>query len=215
MKKILFAVLAGLALVSCVKDETFPMASISGVKASDAIVGNDVTVTANVSALVDITAVNLLYSAGGAAEQTVKMSGSAGAYTGVIPSQADGTEVKYHVEATTSGGTTASAVSTITFSAAPRSPRPSSSTKLTAATRSLRFTMLPKRLLTSPDMHSQRMTAMLGSYLQARATSPQRDSWYSPQRTPTSTKVLRSESAAPRDSSSVCTRVTRSPTPPW
>lgn len=123
MKKILFAVLAGLALVSCVKDETFPMASISGVKASDAIVGNDVTVTANVSALVDITAVNLLYSAGGAAEQTVKMSGSAGTYTGVIPSQADGTEVKYHVEATTSGGTTASAVSTITFSAAPPEPQ--------------------------------------------------------------------------------------------
>ena len=123
MKKILFAVLAGLALVSCVKDETFPMASISGVKASNALVGNDVTVTANVSALIDITAVNLLYSAGGADEKEVKMTGSAGTYTGVIPSQAEGTEVKYHVEATTAGGTTSSAVSTITFSAAPPEPQ--------------------------------------------------------------------------------------------
>ena len=123
MKKILFAVLAGLALVSCIKDETFPMASISGVKATEAIVGSDVTVTANVSALVDITAVNLLYTAGGAAEQTVKMTGNSGTYTGVIPSQPDGTEVKYHVEATTAGGTTSSAVASITFSAAPPEPQ--------------------------------------------------------------------------------------------
>ena len=120
----MIAALAALAVLlpSCVKDETYPYASVSKVSNTDAVGPVDVTVTAEVSALVDVS-VKLLYTAGSASEASVNMTGSGETYTGVIPGQPVGTEVKYHVEATTSAGTMSSEEKTYTVSDKPAEPQ--------------------------------------------------------------------------------------------
>ncbi len=124
MKRYIVAALAALAVLlpSCVKDETYPYASVSKVSNTDAVGPVDVTVTATVTALVPAT-VKLYYTAGSAAEASVDMVGSGETYTGVIPGQPVGTVVKYHVEATTSAGSISSNEATYTVSDKPAEPQ--------------------------------------------------------------------------------------------
>ena len=124
MKRYIVAALAALAVLlpSCVKDETYPYASVSKVANTDAVGPVDVTVTATVSALVPVT-VKLLYTAGAAAEASVDMTGSGDTYTGVIPGQPVGTVVKYHVEATTTAGSMSSNEVTYTVTEKPAEPQ--------------------------------------------------------------------------------------------
>ena len=124
MKRYIVAALAALAvfLPSCVKDETYPYASVSKVSNTDAVGPVDVTVTATVSALVPVT-VKLLYTAGSASEASVDMVGSGETYTGVIPGQPVGTVVKYHVEATTTAGSMSSNEMTYTVAEKPAEPQ--------------------------------------------------------------------------------------------
>ncbi|MBR4802936.1 MAG: lamin tail domain-containing protein [Bacteroidales bacterium] len=110
MKKIFIAAFAMLfALSSCVEDKLYPYPSIADI--SNTIAYNetdDVTVTATVTAFIDVQEVLLFFKAGGSAAQKVKMTGSGNTFTGVIPAQPMGTEVVYYIEASTSGGTTTS-----------------------------------------------------------------------------------------------------------
>ena len=124
MKRYIVAALAALAVLlpSCVKDETYPYASVSKVSNTDAVGPVDVTVTATVSALVPVT-VNLLYTAGSASEASVDMVGSGETYTGVIPGQPVGTVVKYHVEAITTAGSMSSSEMTYTVAEKPAEPQ--------------------------------------------------------------------------------------------
>ena len=124
MKRYIVAALAALAVLlpSCVKDETYPYASVSKVTNTDAVGPVDVTVTATVSALVPVT-VKLFYTAGSASEASVDMVGSGETYTGTIPGQPVGTVVKYHVEATTSAGAMSSDEKTYTVSDKPAEPQ--------------------------------------------------------------------------------------------
>ena len=124
MKRYIVAALAALAVLlpSCVKDERYPYASVSKVSNTDAVGPVDVTVTATVSALVDVS-VKLLYTAGSAGEASVDMVGSGETYTGVIPGQPVGTVVKYHVEATTTAGTFSSEEKTYTVADKPAEPQ--------------------------------------------------------------------------------------------
>ena len=121
MKKFFIAAAALLiAFTSCVKDEMYPYAAVSNVANTIAYDENEaVTVTATVSAFVDIEEVNLVYTAGNTAAKTVKMTGSKGVYTGTIPAQAMGTAVNYHVDATTSAGTVSSAEGSYTVGVIP------------------------------------------------------------------------------------------------
>lgn len=115
MKKILIAAVAALmALTSCMKDQVYSYPTLAGLNNTVATFDTDqVTVSVTVSAFVDITGVNLYYTIGTAAEKSVAMTkGAGGVYTGVIPAAPVGTEVKYYVEALTSGGSTKSAVAT-------------------------------------------------------------------------------------------------------
>ena len=124
MKRYIVAALAALAVLlpSCVKDETYPYASVSKVSNTDAVGPVDVTVTATVSALVPVT-VKLFYTAGSASEASVDMVGSGETYSGTIPGQPVGTVVKYHVEATTSAGAMSSDEKTYTVSDKPAEPQ--------------------------------------------------------------------------------------------
>ena len=124
MKKTLFAAFAILALVfsSCVKDETYPYASISKVTGTTPIAGEEAEVTAIVSSLVDV-AVNLIYTAGNGLPQTVAMTGSGDTYTGKIPAQPVGANVSYYVEATTSAGTVKSAETSYVVADKPAEPQ--------------------------------------------------------------------------------------------
>jgi len=120
MKKILLIAASIFALAGCVKDELYPFAAVSDLANTIAYDETTaVTVTATVTAFVDITEVNLIYSAGGAAEETVAMTASGSTYSGVIPAQAMDTEVTYYVKATTSGGTVSSAEGTYTVGVIP------------------------------------------------------------------------------------------------
>ena len=109
MKKILFiALTAVLALSSCVKDEPYPYATVSGLTNTDAYsVADEVTVSAKVTALVNVTEVTLYYATDGKTFKSVAMTGSAGTYTGKIPGYEKGTTVTYYVAATTEAGVTA------------------------------------------------------------------------------------------------------------
>ena len=124
MKRYIVAALAALAVLlpSCVKDETYPYASVSKVSNTDAVGPVDVTVTATVSALVPVT-VKLLYTAGSASEASVDMVGSGETYTGVIPGQPVGTVLKYHVEAITTAGSMSSNEMTYTVAEKPAEPQ--------------------------------------------------------------------------------------------
>ena len=124
MKRYIVAALAALAVIlpSCVKDETYPYASVSKVANTDAVGPVDVTVTATVSALVPVT-VKLFYTAGSTSEASVDMTGSGETYTGIIPGQPVGTVVKYHVEASTTAGSMSSEEKTYTVSEKPAEPQ--------------------------------------------------------------------------------------------
>lgn len=115
MKKFIIAsVAAVMALTACVKDGMYPLAAISDLSNTVAYYEtDDVTVTATVTSFVDITGVNLIYTTGSAAAKTVAMKASGKTYSGTIPAAPLGTEVKFHVEATTEGGTVSS--STVTY----------------------------------------------------------------------------------------------------
>ena len=109
MKKILLIALAILALAACVKDDLYPYPSVANVKNTVAYYEtDDVTVTAVVTALKDLTGVDLVYKAGNDAEKTVAMTASGNTYSAVIPAQPMGTEVEYHVEASTADAKTSS-----------------------------------------------------------------------------------------------------------
>ncbi|MDT3356209.1 MAG: lamin tail domain-containing protein [Bacteroidota bacterium] len=123
MKNILFAAAALLlSVTSClVKDEMYPYPAIGEISNTVAFdETDDVTVTAKVGAFVDIESVTIVYTAGSAKAATVKMTkGSGDEWTGVIPAQAVGTEVKYHVDATTKAGTVSSKEVSYTVGSAP------------------------------------------------------------------------------------------------
>lgn len=120
MKKLIISLAAVLALSACVKDALYPYPSVADVKNTVAYYDtDDVTVTTTISALVDIQEVNLVYTAGSAAAKTVKMTASGKTYTGVIPAQPMGTEVKYFIEALTAGGKTTSATASYKVGEAP------------------------------------------------------------------------------------------------
>lgn len=108
------------AFSSCVKDELYPIPTISELSNTIAYdETEDVTVTALVSALVPVTEVNLVYKAGSSAPATVKMEGLGESFKGIIPAQPMGTEVKYYVEATTDGGTATSKEASYTVGVIP------------------------------------------------------------------------------------------------
>lgn len=107
MKKFIFTLIAAaVGLTACVEDPIYNMASVSNLKNTVAYNEDDaVTVTAEVTALVPVLEANLIYKAGSAAEKREKMTASGKTWTGQIPAQPLGTEVKYSVEAVTDGGT--------------------------------------------------------------------------------------------------------------
>lgn len=111
MKKFILAILAAaVALTGCVEDSIYNKASVSNLKNTVAYNEDDaVTVTAEVSALVPVQEASILYKAGSASEQKVPMTASGKTWTGQIPAQPMGTEVKYRVEAVTEGGVASSA----------------------------------------------------------------------------------------------------------
>ncbi len=112
MKKI--ALFSALALclagfASCVEDKVYDVASVSDIKNTVAYTEEDaVTVTAKVTALVEITKVELKYKTGSAAEKAVAMTGSKDEYSGTIPAAPLGTKVTYRIEASTDGSTMSS-----------------------------------------------------------------------------------------------------------
>ncbi len=110
MKKILTFLAMALALSACVKDNIYDGVTITSVKNTIAYTEDDqVTVTANVSSLVEITDVQVLYSIGGAKEAGAKMSGKgSGEWTGTIPGAAEGTKVNYRIQASTADRTSTS-----------------------------------------------------------------------------------------------------------
>ena len=111
MKKIFFAFVALLALSACVKDGMYPNPTVSNISNTVAYYDtDDVTVTATVSAFVNITKVNLVYNIGSAAAKEIAMIASGSTYTATIPAASMGTEVKYYIEAFTEGGSAKSAV---------------------------------------------------------------------------------------------------------
>ena len=121
MKKILIASLAVLlALTACVKDNVYPNASYANIANTIALnEETDVTITATVTALVKITKVNLVYTAGSAKPVTVAMTAKGNVYSATIPAQAMDTVVKYYIEAITEGGTTKSAEASYTVGVNP------------------------------------------------------------------------------------------------
>ena len=108
------------AFSSCVKDELYPIPTISELTNTIAYdETEDVTVTALVSALVPVNEVNLFYKAGSSSVAKVKMEGLGEYFKGVIPAQPMGTEVTYYVEATTDGGTATSKEASYTVGVIP------------------------------------------------------------------------------------------------
>ena len=103
MKKIMFVALALLmGLASCVKDKQYPGINISNVSYTPTAVqeGDDVTVTATITSFKEFTA-KLVYATE-EASKAIELTMTAGAdnlYTAVIPAQADGTKVNFHIEA--------------------------------------------------------------------------------------------------------------------
>ncbi len=108
MKKI-FAIVAAAALLaglsSCVKDEIYSYPSVTDINntiAYDAT--NTVTVSAKVTALVDVETVTLYWKAGNAEYTAVTMNKSGDTWSGVIPAKPLKTEVTYYIEAKSSTG---------------------------------------------------------------------------------------------------------------
>ena len=112
MKKIMFVALALLmGLASCIKDKQYPGINISNVSYTPTAVQaeDDVTVTATITSFKEFTA-KLVYATGETSKAT-ELAMTAGAdnlYTAVIPAQADGTKVNFHIEAMNGEATAAS-----------------------------------------------------------------------------------------------------------
>ena len=102
MKKILFAALALIvAMASCVKDPQYPGVTISNLSYTPTAVQADmpVTVTATIASFNEFTA-KLYYSVDEAEVVALDMVGNAeNEFSGVIPGQADGANVKFYVVA--------------------------------------------------------------------------------------------------------------------
>ena len=103
MKKIMFVALALLmGLASCVKDKQYPGINISNVSYTPTAVqeGDDVTVTATITSFKEFTA-KLVYATEEASKaiELTMIAGADNLYTAVIPAQADGTKVNFHIEA--------------------------------------------------------------------------------------------------------------------
>ena len=103
------ALLMGLA--SCIKDKQYPGINISNVSYTPTAVQaeDDVTVTATITSFKEFTA-KLVYATGETSKAT-ELAMTAGAdnlYTAVIPAQADGTKVNFHIEAMNGEATAAS-----------------------------------------------------------------------------------------------------------
>lgn len=109
MKKIaLFSVLAFFlaGFASCVEDKVYDVATVTDIKNTVAYTEeDDVTVTAKVTALVEVTKVEIKYKSGTEAEKTVPMTGVKSEYSGTIPAAPVGTKVVFRIEASTEGNT--------------------------------------------------------------------------------------------------------------
>ncbi len=101
--KILFInllIVLGLITVSCVEDKIYTGPSnISKIEISPKKVTPDdaVTVSATITDLQGVTSADIEYQVNGGAKTKVKMTGSADVYSGVIPKQADKSEVKFTI----------------------------------------------------------------------------------------------------------------------
>lgn len=96
MKKIFLFALAALALgfSGCVEDE--PYVGISAVSHTPLSVTPEDAITVTATTL-NVTSATLIYTVNGGAEQSVAMTGSGNTFTGTIPSQAEGSVVRYWV----------------------------------------------------------------------------------------------------------------------
>jgi len=105
MKKIFAFALAALTLfaTSCVKDKMYSGVTFSNVENTAAYTIDDkVTVTANLSALVEIQSAKLFYKGGTEEYKSVDMlAGTGTLYTGEIPGYAKDVVVSYYISATT------------------------------------------------------------------------------------------------------------------
>lgn len=108
MKKIFSIALlaiAALSFNSCVEDEPYPYASVAAPTTDDGYLkGKEIVVEAKVSSLVDVESVTLKYATDGKTFKDVPMTLDGKNYKGVIPAQADGTEVTFYVVAKTAAG---------------------------------------------------------------------------------------------------------------
>lgn len=106
MKKIFFAFVATLlAFTSCMKDQVYSYPTIGDISNTVAYYATDeVTVTATAECFVDVKEVNLFYKIGDAKEVSAPMTASGKVFSGKIPAAPLGTEVKYHIEATSTTG---------------------------------------------------------------------------------------------------------------
>lgn len=121
MKKIIAIAALALPFIlsSCVKDEVYGGATISDISNTIAYTENDdVTVSAKVSAFVEIVSVDLVYAVGGT-EKTVAMAEGNGVYTATIPAQPMNTEVSYYIKAATQKAASVSGVIKYTVGATP------------------------------------------------------------------------------------------------
>ena len=121
MKKLIIASVAAiLALTACVKDIVYPYATFSKLENTIAYDENDeVTVTVKVSALVDIQAINLVYTVNDGEPVTVEMHPQGKGYFATIPAQAMDAVVNYYIEAITANATSTSAIASYTVGVIP------------------------------------------------------------------------------------------------
>ena len=121
MKKLIIASVAAiLALTACVKDIVYPYATFSKLENTIAYDETEaVTVTVNVSALVDIKAINLVYTVNDGEPVSVEMHPQGKGYFATIPAQAMDAVVNYYIEAITANATSTSAIASYTVGVIP------------------------------------------------------------------------------------------------
>jgi hypothetical protein len=121
MKKLIIASVAAiLALTACVKDIVYPYATFSKLENTIAYDETEaVTVTVNVSALVNIEAINLVYTVNDGEPVTVEMHPQGKGYFATIPAQAMDAVVNYYIEAITANATSTSAIASYTVGVIP------------------------------------------------------------------------------------------------
>lgn len=121
MKKLIIASVAAiLALTACVKDIVYPYATFSKLENTIAYDETEaVTVTVNVSALVNIEAINLVYTVNDGEPVSVEMHPQGKGYFATIPAQAMDAVVNYYIEAITANATSTSAIASYTVGVIP------------------------------------------------------------------------------------------------